>query len=471
MTRLLTLSFALLLVIGCGDDATPPGDAGPRDAPTADVPGMDAPGMDAPGMDGGDCPAEVTVDNDIEADTTWACPVYVLTRKIFVTMDSTLTINAGVTVLGEAGGSEETALIVTRGSQLVAAGTATSPVVFTSGNPEGARTTGDWAGVALLGSARVNDGECVDDAMPATEACDAPGYFEGALEGIEVADVRGAYGGTDDASSCGSLEYVRIEFAGAELSPDNELNGLTVAGCGSGTNLSFIQVHRGSDDGVEFFGGTANADHLVLSGIDDDSLDCDLGWTGSVQFAVIHQYAGLGDHGIECDNLGGAEASTPRTNPTLFNFTMIGTADTRGMLLREGFRGTLRNFIIQGFGTEAVDLAAVTNDLSTEWPGELSIENSFFFMNGAYAAETGMDDDDGGFVEQTAIEDAARNNTTGTDPMIGDTSITAPDYVATNTALNDQATPTFGDVTATYAGAFPVGGANWAQGWTAYPEN
>ena len=245
ITQGLLLS-AIRLAVGCGDDATTP--------------------MMMGNGDGGvtECPAEVSVSGDITEDTTWSCSAYLLTGKIFVTNNAVLTINPGTQIFGDTNSAEEAALIVTRGAQLVARGTADAPIVFTSGNPEGSRTTGDWAGVALLGSARVNSGSCAGDPDTATEACEQPGHFESHLEGIDVADARGVFGGADDASNCGALEYVRVEFAGAELSPDNELNGITVAGCGSATELSYLQVHRGKDDGIEFFGGTAGMDHVII---------------------------------------------------------------------------------------------------------------------------------------------------------------------------------------------------------------
>jgi hypothetical protein len=199
--------------------------------------------------------------------------------------------------------SEVAALIVSRGSQLEAVGTAALPIVFTSGNAVGDRITGDWAGVALLGNATLNNGT------------DTAGVFTDNLEGVDPTDARGIYGGNNDASSCGHLEYVRIEFGGDEFSTDNELNGLTLAGCGSGTTLSHIQVHRGKDDGIEFFGGTAGMDHVVISGASDDSLDWDQGWRGNVQFLVVHQFEGIGDAGFEADNYGSMELATPRSNP------------------------------------------------------------------------------------------------------------------------------------------------------------
>ena len=495
--------------IGCGGTNNPDG----------------GPGNDAGPVDGGGmtCPATgVEISGEITEDTSWSCPLYVLQGNVFVVNNATLTIAAGTEILGETGGSEAAALIVARGSRLEAVGTAAEPIVFTSGNPDGARTSGDWAGVVLLGSATTNDGSCANDPNTGTPECEAPGFLEDRVEGIDVADPRGVYGGTDDASDCGTLRYVRIEFAGRELSPDNELNGLTVAGCGSGTELSYIQVHRGKDDGVEFFGGTASMDHVVITGAQDDSLDFDEGWRGNVQFLVIHQYAGLGDRGIEADNLGADEDAAPRTDPTLFNVTMIGTTSTKAMLLREGMRGTLRNFVISTFGGN-VDVTGRQVDPNAEWPAELSIENTFFFNAGAFQTEDLTDrdaiwtaaraeswggalpatrpatssgatdfdmitdaalrsmyrsyeddhyDDDMGFDESAEMMDAARNNTFGTDPMIGGASETDPDYVPANNALEGQATPTFGDTTATYAGALEPGTtAPWTADWTAFPVN
>ena len=209
-----------------------------------------------------------------------------------------------------------------------------------------------------------------------------------------------------------------------------------------------------------------------MTGASDDSLDCDLGWRGRGQFIVLHQFPGIGDNGIECDNLGSDEDAEPRTNPILFNVTMIGTADTRGMVLREGMRGTLRNFLVMKFGSEAVNLRAAQVDLSAEWPEHLSIGHSFFFDNGPYATESGDEDDDGGFVEQDAIEDPAAQNTLGIDPELASTDAMAPDYVPSNEALRGQATPTFGDTRATYAGALEPGAdAPWTTGWTAFPAN
>lgn len=463
---------------------------------------------------GGDCDGPVVVAGEIDADTTWSCPEYVLSGRVFVVNGATLTIAPGTTIYGESSATGEAgALIVTRGSRIDAQGTKDAPIVFTSGAPAGARQTGDWAGVVLLGSARTNDGSCVDDGDPSTaDVCDPPGYFEDRVEGIESGDDRALYGGNDDASDCGTLRYVRIEYAGRELSPDNELNGLTLGACGSGTELGYIQVHRGKDDGIEFFGGTASMHHVVITGASDDSLDYDEGWRGTVQFLVIHQYPGSGDRGFEADNFGPNELAQPRTRPTMWNVTLIGSPEHGPMLLREGALGEMHNFVLSGY-TSPPEVEAREADPAASWPADFVIENSFFHGVGPFPAEDlsaaevwelarSMDptlpeerpsdlstlsqaqqelvnrldaerrDDDLGFDEEAMLNDPARHNTFGVDPMFGSTSITSPNYVPSNPALNGQGTPPEGfDRSATYAGAFEPGGEDWTAGWTAFPLN
>ena len=85
------------------------------------------------------------------------------------------------------------------------------------------------------------------------------------------------------------LNYVVVKFAGSNVDPENQLNGIAFQGVGSGTEVDYVQVHNNLDDGVEFFGGTVNAKHMVLTGNADDSLDWTDGWQGSIQYLIIDQ--------------------------------------------------------------------------------------------------------------------------------------------------------------------------------------
>jgi hypothetical protein len=466
-----------LLATACGEDdptivyadggngGSQTGNAGTSSTPTAGTGGSPSTGGTSGSGGAGGSPAsgEVHVSGNLEANTTWTAGTTVILDDItYVVNNSTLTIEPGTTIRG---GGEGSALIVTRGSRLVAEGTAAAPIVFTSNIPVGQRAPGDWGGVALLGSAAVN--------VPGAQ-----------LEGIEALAERGAYGGTDDAHDCGSLEYVRIEFAGFEFSMDNELNGLTLAGCGTGTTISHVQVHRGSDDGIEVFGGKVNLDHVLLSNIQDDSLDWDFGWTGTAQFLVVRHDAATSDAGFEADNGNPSTAATPRSEPNIFNLTMVGGAGSLspGMVLRRGTWGAVHNAIITGFPVSGVDIRdAFSVDGTATTPQRLLIANSIFFNNGAGGTEhgdadgTGADDDDGSFNEDMYLRTEAFANRFDVDPALPDAAnVTAPNLVpaAGGPTATGGATPPAGlDVSATYVGAFQPGGADWTDGWTSFPED
>ena len=443
MMKHLVCSLSLLaLLSGCSDEestSTETADTGSGDTGSGDT--------------GTPAATEITVSSDITADATWASgSIVTLSKLIVVTNNATLTIEPGVIVKGD----NASALVISRGAKLNAAGTAASPIIFTSSKPEGSRASGDWGGVVLLGSATINlaGGEGNIEGMPAGPAS--------------------LYGGTDDASSCGSLTYVRIEFAGYVFGTDNELNGLTVGGCGSATELDFIQSHLGKDDGVEMFGGTANIKHLLVTQATDDSLDFDQGWRGNVQFLAIQQSASVGDKAIEGDNLKDVVDSTPRSRPTIFNASVVGSganAEQGGLHIRRGAGLILKNSIIANFQAGAVDLdgatvAALVGDST------LDFSNIDFFGNGAdqFPADT----NDADFDEAAYFGDAAKGFVT-VDPQFASTSLTAPDFAAGNTAVQSGgATPPAGgffDTTATYHGAFAPTGASWTAGWTSFPTN
>ena len=211
----------------------------------------------------------ITEDLTLTADTAW-----LLRGGVFIGDDeneTVLTVEAGTIVYGES--STDGMLVIRRNARMIAEGTADAPIVFTSSKAEGSRARGDWGGIVINGNAPIN--ACAED----SEGCEA--FGEGGT---------GWYGGSDADDDSGVLKYVRVEFAGTLVSPDNELNGIAFQGVGAGTEIDFVQVHMNADDGVEFFGGTVNARHMVLTGIGDDSLDWTDGWQGNAQFLVAQQY-------------------------------------------------------------------------------------------------------------------------------------------------------------------------------------
>jgi len=280
---------------------------------------------------------------DITTNVTLAAGAdYVLSGRVRIGVDNTtsatLTVQPGVTIYGKSGADF---LVVTRGSKIVAEGTAANPITMTSvqdviGSPTAA---GQWGGLVLLGKAPTN--KC-DQANLANCSVQAEGD-------------AGPYGGANAADSSGSLNYVVVKHAGFEVIPDNELNGITFAGVGSGTKCSNIQVHQNVDDGVEFFGGSVSCKNVVLTSNGDDSVDWADGWNGKMQFVLVKHAAdnAKANRGIEGDNQSGNFTALPISNPIIANMTIIGNTfdgddDSEGVLLRAGTNAQLANFVIAG---------------------------------------------------------------------------------------------------------------------------
>lgn len=395
----------------------------------------------------------------IVADTTWTADLtWILDDIVWVEGEAQLTIEPGTQVLGAPG----SALVVTRDATLLARGTPEEPIVFTSAAPVGTRAPGDWGGLVLLGNAPTN----VADAR---------------LEGISD-DPRSAYGGADVDGTCGTLEYVRVEFAGFEAFQDNELNGITFGGCGSATIARNLQAHRTLDDGIEMFGGAADLEKVLITYAGDDALDWDLGWSGRVQFLAIAQDE-VGDNGFESDNGEADHDALPRSAPELWNVTLVGSQvpDTaqRGMTLRHGTAGTLRNLILTGFTFEAIDVRDPETVAQAEG-GALSVDGVLLWNIGAggttyFSDESGAaDDDDGGFSEEAWVLGATVALIQ--DPLLPAGASDVADLVpALESPASGGLVPPqgeFWDQGANYLGAFrPGASVGWADGWTAFPAD
>lgn len=293
-----------------------------------------------------------------ERDITLTPGTYTLKGYVYFTAGTTLKIPAGTIIKSDV--SQKGALIIERGAKIDAQGTASSPIVFTSGKPVGQRARGDWGGIIILGNAPTN--------RPASPAP----LIEGGV------DRR--YGGSVVNDNSGIMKYVRIEFAGIAAEPGSEINGLTLGGVGSGTTLEFIQVSYGNDDAFELFGGTVNLKNLVAYATSDDDLDFDFGYTGKIQFAVVQRRPEIADtdagNGVESDNDGSGTTALPYTRPTLSNITWIGPngdPNTQANLnfanrWRRSTRFEVRNSIMMGFpkGGFSMESANTANAFKTD---------------------------------------------------------------------------------------------------------
>lgn len=235
------------------------------------------------------------------------------------TKTAILTVEAGTLILGDR--ETKGTLIVQRGSKIIAEGTAENPIVFTSERGPGLKNPGDWGGVVICGKSTNN--------FPGGSAELEGGY-------------GGFHGGNDEADNSGILKYVRIEYAGIPINPNQEVNSLTLGSVGTGTKISYVQCSYGGDDAFEWFGGTVNCDHLVAYRCLDDDLDCDNGFRGNVQFVLAIKDPNLADqsgsNGFEVDNDGSGSVNTPFTAPSFSNISLIGPKSNRETVLSTQFQ-------------------------------------------------------------------------------------------------------------------------------------
>jgi len=256
---------------------------------------------------------EVKVEANISSNETWTTgKTYILTDRIAVLNGVTLTIEPGVIIKGEAGsGDNATCLIIAQGGKINAVGTASQPIIFTSVADEiepgqiaspnlDTDLNGLWGGLIILGKAPIS----------------ASGGTTAQVEGIPTSDSNGLYGGSSASDNSGTLKYVSIRHGGTNIGQDNEINGLTLGGVGSGTSISYIEIVATQDDGIEFFGGTVNLTNVIILNNGDDGLDTDQAFAGSVDnFMIINP----GDKAFELD---GPEGSYAGAGHTLKNGTV-----------------------------------------------------------------------------------------------------------------------------------------------------
>jgi len=305
----------------------------------------------------------------ISANTTLSAGnTYILKGGVYIRPGYTLTIGKGVTIKSDAVDASTAFLLIEPGAKIMAEGTATEPIVMTSG--KATQMEQDWGGLIICGKAPVNRGATVASEMG---------------DGV-------SYGGTDANDNSGIIRYVRVEYTGKKQTATQEHNGITFEGVGAGTTVEYISSYRGGDDGFEFFGGTVNVKYAVVYGAQDDMFDWTYGWKGNAQFLLGIQNSNTGavaDRGIEADNSGNDNTAAPYSEPTLSNVTLVGsltaktgddpltateTGKTIGIKLREGTKGKLHNFVVYNF-SNGVDVEH-DGTLANMTAGSLVIKNS-----------------------------------------------------------------------------------------------
>lgn len=410
----------------------------------------------------------VEVTSNITGNVTWSAnKIYLLRKYVYIDSLATLTIEPGTIIKGEKNDAANTkgALIVKRGGKLIADGTVDKPIVFTSNKEKGMRNVGDWGGIWICGNAPTNAGSNV----PAE------------------ADLGVYYGGNNPNDNSGTLRYVRIEFGGIALQTNKEINGLTLAGVGSGTTIENVQVSYGGDDAFEWFGGTVNAKRLISFKNVDDDFDMDNGFQGKVQYALAIRDANIADlsgsNGFEVDNDANGSTAQPFTKAIFSNVTLIGphlndnstynANFKRAAHLRRSSKISIYNAVFAGFPIGILidgdstamyfnqNEAQIRNSVVSSWKGSdsllktvtnYSFDISSWFNTSAFSNQ---------FIKN--LNDLQLDATKNYIPQSN-----SPLLTGGSTSIGFLSGDNFFE-NVTFRGA--LGSSNWASGWTNFDPN
>lgn len=438
-------------------------------------------------------------DQDLVAGQTYnwdSGTEYLLDGLVFLEAGATLNIPAGTVIRGKNSpttGDNTSALIVARGATINALGTADAPIIFTAEedllDDPGDFTPqdrGEWGGIIILGAAPI--------ARPSGED---------GVEGIDADEDRAKYGGDNVDDNSGIITYVSIRHGGASLSPNNEINGLTLGGVGAGTTIDYIEVIANFDDGIEFFGGTVGVKHAVVSFCGDDAFDYDYGYRGKGQFWYSYQSADYGGTGRAGEHDGASpDNQAPFSKPTIYNATYIGVGQNAfalggdaaddnafAVVLRDNTGGSYNNSIFTEFNGSAIGIEDRADSQDGDsyarlQAGDLEFKNNLFFAFGDGNNPTDLfqaiDTDEADVAASSAVvvDNFTAANNQITDPGLQEVTDRTmldprPSFDGAAASGAPVATDDFFDAV-TYYGAFAPGNGDnnpyWLSGWTAIDE-
>ena len=411
--------------------------------------------------------------------------VYNIKDMVYVKPGSRLYIEAGTVIKADLGvGNNAKGLVITRGAQIFAEGTADRPIIMTSiqDNLNGNLDKDDrglWGGLVILGAARTNN-----------PSVGGLRLIEG-LNEIANPQILAEYGGTNDDDNSGVIRYVSIRHTGIAIGDvaGNEIQGLTMGGVGRGTTIEYVESFASDDDGFEWFGGTVDAKYLVSAFNSDDAYDWDEGFRGRGQFwfAIQNQSASGFGRGMELDGAIGDENTTPFTIPVVSNLTILGAGTTitgsntgdggQLMILRDNSGGKFYNSIFaqhHATGISIEDVGATTEFDSRARldAGDIVFRNNIWFGFGAgngltqFAPQAYANAYLGNVANANRIADPqfrgiSRSTNGGLDPR---PALGSPALDGSQVSIPADAWFT----TVNYTGAF--GRYNWLKGWTALDE-
>ncbi|MBU2652457.1 MAG: hypothetical protein KKA81_16140, partial [Bacteroidetes bacterium] len=355
---------------------------------------LDFGGFLKPGTTDNGKPVVVVTNASVVGRTVWTNDnVYEMSGKIWVEAGDTLVIEPGTVIKAQDGqGTASSALIVTRDGYIIAQGTASQPIIFTSifddvtdayDIPQGDAGRGLWGGVIVLGKATINT---------------TTGF--GQIEGIDPLEPRARYGGgdlgggPDDNHNSGILSYISIRHGGTEIGTANEINGLTMGALGSGTQIDHIEVFQNKDDGFEWFGGTVDCKYLIAAFNGDDGFDTDEGYHGRLQFLLVVQGDDVANRCAEMDGGTTPEDGFPLSQPVLYNVTFVGagagaTADNDFTFeIRDNSAPSFYNSIFIDGTSQAISVEDLADPLLEDSrkrleQGDFDFQNNIWWKYGA----------------------------------------------------------------------------------------
>ena len=421
----------------------------------------------------------------------------------------TLTVQAGATI---AFPDKTKFMVINRGSQLIARGTESAPITFTSVSDAVDGTAGPedvslWGGIVINGFGVTN--KCaytgsVAGGDLATSDC----HVE--AEGSEGAD-QSNYGGANNEDNSGDLEYVIVKHTGAQVANGDELNGISWGAVGSGTIVKNVEAYSTYDDGMEFFGGAVNIENYLALYVRDDSIDIDEGYAGTITNALVIQSADNGANCIESDGIGSYKAGETRnatiisaginSRPTIDGLTCIispnapkskdgvaiaggtGTHDYgAGWRFREGIMPTVKNSLM--ISTYSADTTPGDGDnyciriddaetLQGAEDGNMVLQSNIFAceektkggpLPGGQTIQEWAEANGNQFVDVSGMVDPTADADTGLQLLSAGAESPLPIFsIDPASTMVPAATPQ-GD--RTYLGALSNMGTDWTKGWT-----
>jgi hypothetical protein len=359
---------------------------------------------------------------------------------VFIAEGVTVTIKKGTTIYFDTKSVQASAFYVLQGAKINIEGEQNNRVTFTSSNELGSgmgAAAGDWGGLIVNGNATINIPQ--DSTNP---------IFE-----------YGMFGGTDDSDNSGNIEYLLVKYSGRVTSANAYLDGISLRGVGTNTNIHHIQSYESDNNGISIYGGTVSIYNAVAINAVNKGFYWSHGWRGNGQFWLAIQPINDGKNCVEGNNLELDYTAFPMSKPILSNLTLIcsdGTNSefTGGILLRYGTKGTIHNAIVNSgtsFGIRA-ETDGITQFHINE--NQLTVTNSNAFNarnNGIYTWSLGA-----------AVWKNTNNNL--------DTIITLNDGIGTmpngfNPTVYGQSLFSFVD----YIGAISTND-NWLNGWAIKPN-